>query len=261
MSAAARIKVSKTGDVARITLARLEVRNAFDAQLIVELTAALGELSEGDTVRALVLAAEGPMFCAGADFRWMGGLKEAGYDANHADSVKLFEMFEALYSFPHPTIARVQGGAYGGGAGLVACCDFVIMAEGASLSFSEVKIGLVPATISPFVIRKIGEGRAREVFLTGVVVSAARAVEIGLANRVVPAEVLDVAVEDLLKTLRSCGPNAATATKQLLREVPGMDLGEAKEVTASRIAVQRMSEEGQEGMAAFLEKRKPAWSR
>jgi methylglutaconyl-CoA hydratase len=254
------LKVSCSDGVVRVTLSRPAVRNAFDAQLISELSACLKDLAANQATRILVLAAEGSMFCAGADFHWMGGLKDAGYDANYVDSIRLFEMFEALYKFPHPTIARVQGGAFGGGAGLVACCDFALMSEDATLSFSEVKIGLVPATISPFVIRKIGEGRAREVFLTGMTIAAARAFEIGLANRVVPSEALDSAVDEYVRTLLTCGPNAQSVTKQLLNEVPQKSLADAKKFTASIIATQRISVEGQEGMSAFLEKRKPVWS-
>lgn len=243
----------------RLTLARPEIRNAFNAELIAEITAALRELAADSEVRTLVIAAEGGTFCAGADFHWMGGLKDAGLEANLEDSRRLFDMFSALYSFPCPTVARVQGGAFGGGAGLVACCDFVVMAEDAVLSFSEVKIGLVPATISPFVIRKIGEGRAREVFLTGMQITAPRALEIGLANRVVAADGLDAAVDEYAKMLGRCGPQALRVIKQMLRDVPGMPLDQAKEFTARRIAEQRLSAEGQEGMTAFLEKRGPRW--
>ena len=253
------LKISGDAEVRRLTLARPDVRNAFDAELITQMTSALRELAAEPNLRTLVIAAEGQTFCAGADFHWMGGLKKAGLNANIEDSRRLFDLFLALYSFPCPTIARVQGGAFGGGAGLVACCDFVVMAEGAVISFSEVKIGLVPAMISPFVIRKIGEGRAREVFLTGTQISGQRALEIGLANRVVPAAALDAAVEEYTDALSRGGPQALRVTKQLLREVPGMPLDKAEEFTSRGIAEQRMSDEGQEGMAAFLEKRKPNW--
>ena len=243
-----------------LTLARPDVRNAFNAELIAETTGALSELANDNATRTLIVAAEGRTFCAGADFHWMGGLKDAGLEANIEDSRRLFEMFCAMYTFPCATIARVQGGAFGGGAGLAACCDFVVMGRDAVLSFSEVRIGLVPATISPFVIRKIGEGRAREVFLTGMQIPAERALEIGLASRVVDNEMLDAAVADYIITQAQCGPTAVRVTKELLRDVPGMSLESARDYTAKRIAGQRMSSEGQEGMAAFLDKRKPDWA-
>ncbi len=253
------LKVGLTGGIARITLARPEVKNAFNAELIAEMTGALRTLAHDATIRVLVIAAEGSMFCAGADFHWMSAQKAATLSENMADAEALYDMFLELYNFPHPTIARVQGGAFGGGVGLVACCDLVVMAEEATLAFSEVRIGLVPATISPFVIRKIGEGKARELFLTGGAISSAQALAAGLANRVVLAAGLDEAVEEYVKRLSACGPHALEATKELLREVPLLSLNEARAFTAERIAKQRISAEGQEGMAAFLEKRKPKW--
>jgi methylglutaconyl-CoA hydratase len=253
------VKIGGDSSVRTLTLARSDVRNAFNAELIAEISGALRELTEETAIRTLIIAAEGKTFCAGADFHWLGGLKDAGLEANLEDSRLLFDMFHALYAFPCPTMARVQGGAFGGGAGLVACCDFVVMASDAVLSFSEVKIGLVPATISPFVIRKIGPGRAREVFLTGMQIPAMRALEIGLASRVVENEKLDAAVREYVDMLSLCGLSALCVTKELLRDVPGMPLDSAKEYTARRIAEQRMSDEGQEGMSAFLEKRKPNW--
>jgi methylglutaconyl-CoA hydratase len=222
---------------------------------------ALQRAKTEESLRAVVIAAEGPTFCAGADFHWMGGMKSASYDQNLADSEALFDMFAEVYRFPIPTIACVQGGAYGGGAGLIACCDFVVMAEDAVLSFSEVRIGLVPATISPFVIRKIGEGRAREVFLSGMLIGAEHALRIGLANRVVPPEALESAGAEYVNQLLRAGPQAMRLTKEVLREVPTLDLHDAREFTALRIAEQRLSDEGQEGMSAFLEKRKPLWSK
>jgi methylglutaconyl-CoA hydratase len=253
------INVSGTAGVWRLTLARPEVRNAFNAELIAEITAALGLLRQVEGLRVLVLEAEGTMFCAGADFLWMGGLKDASYEENLADSQRLFDMFAELYRFPAPTIARVQGGAFGGGCGLVCCCDFVMLSDTAVLAFSEVKIGLVPATISPFVIRKIGEGRARGMFLSGNSVSAAEALRMGLADRIVPEGTLSIAVDEQVSLLLKNGPQAMRLTKEILRHVPPLDLSEARAFTALRIAEQRMSEEGQEGMSAFLEKRKPNW--
>jgi methylglutaconyl-CoA hydratase len=255
------LRVALSGGVVRVTLARPEVKNAFDAELIADLTQTLCDHAKREDIHALVIGADGPMFCAGADFNWMRSQKDADLAANKADAQFLYDMFFELYKFPHPTIARVQGGAFGGGVGLVACCDFVVMADDATLAFSEVKIGLVPATISPFVIRKIGEGRARELFLTGAVITAAQACTTGLANVVVSANDLDSAVEEYLERLKICGPHALTMTKEVLREVPSLTLSEARAFTAEMIAKQRVSEEGQEGMAAFLEKRKPAWAK
>lgn len=253
------LRIDGPPDVRRITLSRPDVRNAFNAELIAQLTAALGSLREEDSLRALIIAADGPIFCAGADFHWMSSLKDASVDANIDDARRLFDMFHALYAFPCPTIARVQGGAFGGGAGLAACADIVIMSEDASLAFSEVRIGLVPATISPFVFRKIGPGRAREAFLTGNVITAQHALEIGLATKVVAADELDAAVGDVVNALLKCGPEAVRATKRLLDAVPPLDLAAARDVTARMIAERRVSPEGQDGMAAFLEKRKPLW--
>lgn len=253
------LKISGTPDVRRVTLARPEVRNAFNAELIAELARTLEMLTEDSALRVLVLAAEGDAFCAGADFHWMKSQKDAGFEANLADAHRLFDLFHGLYSFPRPTIACVQGGAFGGGAGLVACADFAVLSEDTVLAFSEVRIGLVPATISPFVIRKIGAGRARELFLTGDRISAARALELGLAHKVVRTSLLDQAVEELASTLLRGGPESLAETKRLLGEVCLLPLDEARTVTADFIATRRISDEGQEGMAAFLEKRKPKW--
>jgi methylglutaconyl-CoA hydratase len=253
------VRVAQVDGVVHVTLSRPEVKNAFNAALISDLTDGLTEQARNKSVRALVIAAAGSTFCSGADFHWMSAQRSASREENIADAQALYDMFFALYDFPHPTIARVQGGAFGGGVGLIACCDIVVMADDASLAFSEVRIGLVPATISPFVIRKIGEGRARELFLTGMMMTAAQAMTVGLANAVVPAEKLDATVDDYLKKLSACGPHAQTVTKELLREVPRLSLGEARAFTAERIARQRISGEGQEGMAAFLEKRRPQW--
>lgn len=255
------LRVDLAKNVLRVKLARPDVKNAFNAEVISEITRVLRDHAERKDVRALVLGADGPVFCSGADFNWMREQKNASLEENAADSRALFDMFLALYDFPRPTIARVQGDAFGGGVGLVACCDIVVMADTAKLAFSEVRIGLLPATISPFVIRKIGEGRARELFLTGAAITAQRAETIGLANVVVPLGQLDAAIDDYLTKLSACAPQAVSETKGLLREVPRMSLTDARAFTADRIAKQRVSEEGQEGMAAFLEKRKPAWTK
>lgn len=253
------IKRAISGSIARIILNRPQVRNAFNDVLIAEVTDALKTLAAQENVRVLVLAAEGSTFCAGADFHWMGKMVDADFEENHADSLKLADMMAALYRFPRPTIARVQGSAFGGGVGVAACCDIVVAAETAVFSFSEVRIGLVPACISPFVIRRIGEGRAREFFLTGERITAQRAYEIGFVNKVASEVELDNAVNAYVQHFLSCGPEALRACKTMLEEVPQLPLGEARDYTADMIARLRISDEGMEGMKAFLEKRKPQW--
>lgn len=254
------VRVERSADTLTVTLARPDVRNAFNAEMVLVLAGVFQQAAKESGLRALVLAAEGNTFCAGADFRWMSSLKTKTLEENLEDARQLFDMYHALYSVPCPTVARVQGSAYGGGAGLVACCDFAVMADDAALSFSEVRIGLIPATISPFVIRKIGEARAREVFLSGVSISAAWALEIGLVSRVVPPTDLDAAVSEWMDALKRGGPLAQQRTKRLVREIADLPLLETRERTARAIAEQRVSPEGQEGMSAFLEKRKPNWS-
>jgi len=219
----------------------------------------LADLAKNRDVRVLVVAAEGSAFCAGADFHWMGKMVEADFEENLADSLKLADMLAALYRFPRPTIARVQGSAFGGGVGVAACCDIVVAAQTALFSFSEVKIGLVPACISPFVIRRIGEGRTREYFLTGERITAQRAYEIGYANKVVPEAELDKAVKGYVSRFLAAGPEALGVCKRMLEDVPSMSLAEARDYTARVIANLRISEEGLEGMKAFLHKRKPTW--
>ena len=254
------IKKEIDGCIGRIILNRPQVRNAFNDVLIAEVTTALDALAKNDAVRVLVVSAEGTTFCAGADFHWMGKMARAHLEENLDDSLKLADMLAALYRFPRPTIARVQGSAFGGGVGVAACCDIVVAAETAAFSFSEVRIGLVPACISPFVIRRIGEGRAREYFLTGERITAQRAYEIGYVNKVVPEIALDDAVNNYVQHFLSCGPEALRTCKKMLEEVPQMPLAEARDYTANMIAQLRISKEGLEGMKAFLEKRKPAWN-
>jgi methylglutaconyl-CoA hydratase len=254
------IKKEIDGPVARIILNRPRVRNAFNDVLIAEVSDALVVLAKRDDLRVLIIAAGGSTFCAGADFHWMGKMVGADLEENLDDSLKLADMLAALYRFPRPTIARVQGSAFGGGVGVAACCDIVVAAETAAFSFSEVRLGLVPACISPFVIRRIGEGRAREYFLTGERITAQRAYEIGYVNKVVPEVALDDAVNNYVQHFLSCGPEALRTCKKMLEEVPQMPLAEARDYTANMIAQLRISKEGLEGMKAFLEKRKPAWN-
>ena len=246
---AAALRLEHDGDVLRVTLARPERRNAFDAALIRELAEAFLDVGRA---RAVVLAGEGPSFSAGADVDWMRGAVDLDYDANVDDALGLRRMLEAIDRCPAPVLARVQGHALGGGCGLVACADIAVAAEDAVFAFSEVKLGIVPAVISPFAIAKIGAGPARRYFVTGERFDAATALRIGLVHEV--AANLDGAVDALLGELRSAGPRAVRAAKRLVLDAP-LDGPE----TARRIAERRTSEEGQEGLRAFLERRRPGW--
>jgi methylglutaconyl-CoA hydratase len=254
------ISYSLDNKIAKINLARPEVHNAFNEVMIAELTEVFSRISQDDSARVVVLTGNGESFCAGADLNWMKKMINFSYQQNLEDSLKLAELFYLMYSLPKPIIARVNGAAIGGGTGLVAVCDIAIAAEKAKFSLSEVKLGLVPACISPYVIRKVGEGRCREFFLTGERLTAIRALEMGLVNQVVPLESLDQAVEEKVKQLISSGPKAIAMCKELLKKVPGMNFDEAKTYTADMIASMRIGDEGQEGMNAFLEKRKPKWT-
>jgi len=254
------ISYSLENKIAKINLARPEVHNAFNEVMITELTEVFSRISQDDTVRVVVITGNGDSYCAGADLNWMKKMINFSYQQNLDDSLKLAELFYLMYSLPKPIIARVNGAAIGGGTGLVAVCDIAIAAEKAKFSLSEVKLGLVPACISPYVIRKVGEGRCREFFLTGERLTANRALDLGLVNQVVPLESLDQAVGEKVNQLISSGPKAIAMCKELLKKVPGMSFDEAKTYTADMIASMRIGDEGQEGMNAFLEKRKPKWS-
>jgi methylglutaconyl-CoA hydratase len=254
------ILYSAENKIARVILNRPEVHNAFNEVMIAELTEAFKKISEDDEVRVVVLTGNGKSFSAGADLNWMKKMINFSYEQNLDDSLKLAELFYLMYSLPKPVIARVNGAAIGGGTGLVAVCDIAIASEKAKFSLSEVKLGLVPACISPYVIRKVGEGRCREFFLTGERLTAKRASELGLVNQVVSPEELDEAVQEKAAHLVSSGPRALAMCKELLKNVPGMDFEKAKTYTADMIARMRIGDEGQEGMNAFLEKRKPKWT-
>jgi methylglutaconyl-CoA hydratase len=242
------LRVERARDVLRVTMARPERRNAFDSSLIAELTEAFADV--GDT-RAVVLAGEGPSFSAGADVDWMRSSVELSYDENVADALRLRAMLDAIDSCPAPVVARVQGHALGGGCGLVACCDVVVAERDTQFAFSEVKLGIVPAVISPFALAKIGSSAARRYFVTGERFGAGVALQIGLVHEVV--DDLDAAVDAVLAELLTAGPQAARAAKELARAPHS-----ARE-TAERIAAQRTSDEGQDGLRAFLEKRAPGW--
>jgi methylglutaconyl-CoA hydratase len=253
------IRLDVDGEVARITFARPEVHNAFNAIMIGELAQVFDRVKALDSVRVIVLTGEGKSFCAGADINWMREIIDYSYDQNLAESLQLAEALHKLYSLPKPTVAMVNGTAIGGGNGFLSACDIAVAAEEAHFGLSEVKIGLVPAAISPFVIRKIGESRAREYFLTGKRIPAHIAEQIGLVNQVVPREKLEETVDELVSLLLTSGPEALANCKELIFQVPQMSLEEVKQFTARMIANLRISEEGQEGMASFLEKRKPKW--
>jgi methylglutaconyl-CoA hydratase len=243
--------------VSRITLSRPARKNAFDAALIGELTAAVQRVDR--SARALVLQSEGDTFCAGADIEWMRGMAEYSLDENIADSKALAAMFRALYDLEMPLVARVQGAAIGGGAGLVAVADIAVASTDASFAFTETRLGIVPAVVSPYVVRKIGPARATALFVTGSPIDAKRAHEIGLVERLVEPSDLDAAVGRVIDAIISGGPKAVNAAKRLVREVEGRRIDEVADLTVKRIAEIRVSHEGQQGLRAFLEKREPRW--
>jgi methylglutaconyl-CoA hydratase len=249
----------RDGAVLRLTLNRPEVRNAFDEEVIAALTAAARDAAADTALRAIVLAGNGKAFCAGADLAWMSKAISYSREENRRDAEDLARMLETLDTVPVPVVARVHGAALGGGVGLVAVCDIVVAADSATFGFSEVKLGIIPAVISPYVVNKIGPSAARELFLTGARFSVKRARRIGLVHEIVRESELDDAVEGHLRELSTSGPAAVAAAKMLIREVHGQAPGEVVGLTTTRIAEQRVSPEGQEGMRAFLEKRKADW--
>jgi len=245
-----------------LTLNRPERHNAFDEHLIAELSDLLAEISRNDSVRVAVLRATGKSFCAGADVDWMRRM--AGYDraANLADAGALAEMLHRIDTLPQPTIAGVQGAALGGGAGLACCCDMVVAADTATFAFSEVRLGLIPATISPYVLRAIGARAARRYCLTGERFDAAEAHRLGLVSEVVAPSTLDGTVQRLVQAVLDSGPHAVRAAKRLIDEVAAREIdAEMMALTSRRIADQRGTDEGREGLSAFLEKRPPGWKK
>ena len=222
---------------------------------------AFEDICRDEEIRIVVLTGAGKSFCAGADLNWMRKVKDYSFADNLKESKQLAELMYAIYALPLPTIARVNGAAIGGGAGLMAACDLAIAAQTAKFSLSEVKLGLVPAVISPYVIRRVGESACREFFLTGERLTAEKALRFGLVNEVAPLEDLNRAVQERVTQLLTSGPKALNTCKEILRRVPSMSFEEAKAYTAKVIASLRVSQEGQEGMSAFLEKRKPRWAR
>jgi methylglutaconyl-CoA hydratase len=257
------LTATRDGPVEYLTLNRPDVRNAFNEHVIAELTAWAAEVrahAERHEVRVVVLGGAGTTFCAGADVTWMSKTIHDTEHENLRDATAMSRMFAALNELPVPLIGRIQGAALGGGAGLAAVCDIAVAEEQALFGLTEVKLGILPAVISPFVLAKIGRSAARELFLTGARFSAARAREIGLVHAVVPASELDAAVGRYVRELLTAGPEAVAAAKALIPEVWGRTIADATAVTAAAIAARRVSPEGQEGLRAFLEKRKASWS-
>ena len=252
----------RDGPVARLRMNRPELHNAFDAMLIAALTGALEGLAGDDEIRVVVLEGDGPSFSAGADLNWMRGMARASEAENRDDALALARLMRTLDELPKPTIARVHGAAFGGGVGLVACCDIAIAAPEAKFGLTESKLGLLPAVISPYVIAAIGARQARRWFATGELFDAATALQIGLLHGVVPADELDAAVERQTALLLKAGPQASAQAKALVRRVAGQsDRDRLDADNASLIARLRVSPEGQEGLSAFLDKRKAHWSR
>lgn len=248
--------------IATVTLNRPAIHNAFDDQVIEQLTAAFQRAGNDSQVRALILAAGGRSFCAGGDINWMRRMATYSHEENLRDADKLANMLHTLNYLPKPTIARVQGAAFGGGVGLVSCCDMAVASPRASFCLSEVKIGLLPATISPYVVRAIGEKAARRYFITAERFSAATALQLGLVSELVEEEQLDACISSLVASLLSNGPEAIKKAKQLVFDVANRKVDNALIASTSRaIADARGSAEGQEGLTAFLEKRKPDWIR
>jgi methylglutaconyl-CoA hydratase len=257
------ILADRDGAIERLTLNRPDVRNAFNEHVIGEITswaAGIAALSAAERPRVAILAGAGATFCAGADVTWMRSMIDYGEDENIRDATAMSQMFTALDELPVPLIGRVHGAALGGGAGLAAVCDIVVAEERALFGFTETKLGILPAVISPFALAKIGRSAARELFLTGARFTAARAKEIGLAHAVVPLADLDEAVGAYVRELLTAGPEAVAAAKTLIPAVWNASKADATRLTSAAIATRRVSPEGQEGLHAFLDKRPPAWA-
>ena len=254
------LSITQSGQGARITLTRPDIRNAFSDEVIAELTAAFKDVGARADVRAIVLAAEGPAFCAGANLNWMRRMADYSHDENLADAAQLAEMLRVMYECPKPTIARVQGDVYAGGMGLVAACDLAVSADSAHYCLSEVKLGLIPATISPYVIRAMGPRASHRYFLTAERFDAKEAHRIGFVHELVTAEELDAKVAEIAKALCMASPAAVKACKLLVQDVAEQEITpELIADTVAGIADIRASDEGREGVQSFLQKRKPSW--
>jgi len=254
------LTITNQGAIRTLTLCRPEVRNAFNDEVIAELKAAFTEAGLAVDVRCVALAAEGPAFCSGADLNWMRRMADSTRDENLADAGQLAAMLRTIYECPKPTIARVQGDVFAGGVGLVAACDMAVSVDSATYCLSEVKLGLIPATISPYVIRAMGARAAHRYFLTAERFSAGEAHSMGLVHAVVAAEALDAKVAELTSALVSASPNAVRACKRLVQDVAEREIDDALVAdTVASIADIRSSDEGKEGVQSFLQKRKPSW--
>lgn len=255
------VQIETTSGIATVLINRPETHNAFDDALIVELTAALAAVAADTDSRIVILAGAGKSFSAGADLDWMRRMADNSDEENLAGGRRLASLMRTLYELPKPTIARVHGAAFGGGVGLVAACDIAIAAEEATFCFSETRLGLVPAVISPYVVAAIGSRHARRYFLTAERFGAAEAQRIGLVDRVAARDELDAAVDEAIAALRAGGPASQAAAKRLVADVAGRPIDDALvEETARRISEIRATPEGREGIAAFLDKRRPAWA-
>ena len=255
------ITLAQADAVATLTLARPDLHNALNAEMIGELNDCFLALAADASVRVVVLAGAGPSFCAGGDLKWMQSSLEWSQAQNQADAEALAAMFEAAWTLPKPLIGRVHGPAIGGGVGLVACCDLAVAVDTARFGFSEVKLGLVPAVIAQYVLPKIGVSQARALFVSGERFTAERAFEIGLIHAVTSSEDLDATVASLVRRLRSNGPEAVGAAKRLIDAVWTLDRDAARRYVVEAIAAARTGDEGQEGLRAFLEKRTPSWAK
>jgi methylglutaconyl-CoA hydratase len=254
------IDITMHAYVATVTLNRPDVRNAFNSATIAELALAFDELGRDEDIRAIVLAANGPAFCAGADLNWMKEMAGYSDSENLADATRLADMLRTIYLCPKPVVAKIQGDCYAGGMGLAAACDIVVASDAAHFCLSEVKLGLIPATIAPYVIKAMGEQAARRYVLTAERITANEAHRIGFVHELAPPDALDAAVATIVKALVSNSPHAVRQAKVLVRDIAGKIIDQALVAdTAGRIAAIRSSLEGREGVASFLEKRKPSW--
>jgi methylglutaconyl-CoA hydratase len=261
MSEFTRLRRVSEGPVSRVFLARPEVRNAFDDVLIEELTRVFTEIGQDPAARVVVLSGDGPSFCAGADIAWMRKAGGYGREENEADALRMARMLRTIDACPIPVVALAHGAAIGGGVGLVAAADIAIAAEGTVFSLGEVKLGILPSVISPYVLRAIGPRQARDLFLTGDRFDAREAMRIGLVHGLASAEELESAGRRKVDSLLSSGPEAIRTAKRLIEEVTGLGPDEAMPLTIRTLAERRASEEAKEGLSAFLEKRKPGWAK
>lgn len=253
------VDVRREGRTLQILLQRPEVRNAFDARMISELTTVFEEAAGDETLGCVLLRGDGPVFCSGADVNWMRAAADYSEEENREDARRLSRLFQAFVAVPCPTVAAIQGAAVGGGSGLVACADIAIAESSATFGFTEVRLGIIPAAISPFVLRKVPAAHARRYFATGETFDGQRAAGICLVSEAVPASELESRVGEVIEAILAVGPRASRQAKQLVDKVLGRPMAEVTEMTAGLIAQVRSTDEAREGLSAFLEKRSPAW--